>query len=62
MKIIFEKWYKGNVLENWTTIFNNEEELVEFMNKKVHYLLGLDDCYITTRRAKIYNHDLKEVK
>lgn len=25
MKIIFEKWYKGNVLENWTTIFNNEE-------------------------------------
>ena len=54
MKIIFEKWYMGKVLESWTTIFNNEKELVEFMNERVDYLLGLDDCYITIRRAKMY--------
>lgn len=54
MKIIFEKLYKGEVLEAWTTIFNNEKELVEFMNERVHFLLGLEDCYIIIRRAKMY--------
>lgn len=54
MKIIFEKWYMGKVLENWTTIFNNEKELVEFMNERVDHLLGSGDYYITIRRAKMY--------
>lgn len=54
MKIIFEKWYKGKVLEDWTTIFNNEKELVEFMNERVDHLLGLKDYYITIRKAKMY--------
>ena len=55
MKIVFEKWYKGERLDSWARVFNNTDELMEYMNNAKGNLLGLDEtCYITIRQVKEY--------
>ena len=55
MKIVYEKWYKGKRLDSCARIFNNIDELLEYMNNAKEHLLGLDEtCYITIRQVKEY--------
>ena len=51
-KILFEKIHNNRVLNNWTRIFNNTDELIEYMKKHKTYLLEDIDYEIRIREVK----------
>lgn len=52
MKILFEKFHKNEILNNWTKLFDNEEDLLKFMEENKGYLLGDENYSIKIRAIK----------
>ena len=52
MKILFEKLKGNEILQNWTTLFNNSTELLEFMSRNREHLVGDTNYMIRIREVK----------
>lgn len=56
MKILFEKFSGNNILNSWTKLFNDIDELLKFMEDNKEYLLG-ENYSLKIRTVEEYKNE-----